>query len=411
MREVSGGLTSDPISKWTDLSSSVDDYLLANMEKMGFTRPSPVQSQVIPSMIERNEILCAAPTGSGKTIAYLVPLFQIMREPNKLTGPRAIIVLPTRELALQVETEAKRLSSGKDFFICLLTKVTGKTLNKKDDGGNSVQNADLVITTPTRLLALVKGGKVDLHSVHNLVLDEADKLLDDSFLSEMDVVISACSNSKLLVCMFSATFHPSIEELAKTVMKAPLRISVGTENTTVETVKQKLTYCGDERGKVIAIQDRLRSGIKPPVLIFVQTKERANALYKELMYDNINVDVISADRTPEERETTVMRFKQGKVWFLIATDLVARGLDFEGINLVLNYDMPASPNDYIHRVGRTGRMGREGTAETFYTDEDVPFLRSIVNVLKNSGQPVPSWLANFQATSRVMGRIRKLNQV
>eukprot|EP01126_Amoeba_proteus_P035933 TRINITY_DN3638_c0_g1_i21.p1 TRINITY_DN3638_c0_g1~~TRINITY_DN3638_c0_g1_i21.p1 ORF type:complete len:314 (-),score=62.64 TRINITY_DN3638_c0_g1_i21:495-1436(-) len=312
MREVSGGLTSDPISKWTDLSSSVDDYLLANMEKMGFTRPSPVQSQVIPSMIERNEILCAAPTGSGKTIAYLVPLFQIMREPNKLTGPRAIIVLPTRELALQVETEAKRLSSGKDFFICLLTKVTGKTLNKKDDGGNSVQNADLVITTPTRLLALVKGGKVDLHSVHNLVLDEADKLLDDSFLSEMDVVISACSNSKLLVCMFSATFHPSIEELAKTVMKAPLRISVGTENTTVETVKQKLTYCGDERGKVIAIQDRLRSGIKPPVLIFVQTKERANALYKELMYDNINVDVISADRTPEERETTVMRFKQGK---------------------------------------------------------------------------------------------------
>jgi len=175
---------------------------------------------------------------------------------------------------------------------------------------------------------------------------------------------------------------------------------VGTKNSAVQQVDQKLIYAGSEEGKLIALRNRIRQGIKPPVIIFVQSKARADELFRELVFENINVDVISADKTQAQRERTTQNFRDGKIWFLVATNLMSRGMDFQGVNLVINYDLPTTPTDYIHRVGRTGRMGKNGVAETYYTDEDVPFLKQIVEVLKQSKQTVPEFLLSLKTVDQ-----------
>jgi ATP-dependent RNA helicase DDX52/ROK1 len=167
-------------------------------------------------------------------------------------------------------------------------------------------------------------------------------------------------------------------------------------NAATDTIKQELLFTGTEAGKMIALRQLVQKGIKPPVLIFVQSIERAKELFHELIFDGINVEVIHSDRTKAQRDNIIDQFRVGKIWVLIATELMARGLDFKGVNLVINYDFPQSVASYIHRIGRTGRAGRQGEAVTYYTQDDLPYMKGVVNVMKESGCDVPEWMLNIK---------------
>ncbi|KAK7378619.1 hypothetical protein VNO80_04065 [Phaseolus coccineus] len=221
--------------------------------------------------------------------------------------------------------------------------------------------------------------------VEYLVLDESDKLFEPELFKQIDSVLKACSNPSIIRSLFSATLPDFVEDRARELMHDAVRVIVGRKNMASETIKQKLVFTGSEEGKLLAIRQSFAESLNPPVLVFLQSKERAKELYDELAFDNIRVDVIHSDLSQQERENVVDNFRAGKAWVLIATDVVARGMDFKGVNCVINYDFPDSASAYVHRIGRSGRAGRTGEAITFYTEEDIPFLRNVANLMAASG--------------------------
>lgn len=238
-------------------------------------------------------------------------------------------------------------------------------------------------------------------SVRHLILDEADRLLEQGFLEQTDSILAACTHSSLRKALFSATLPASIEELSKTFMLDEVRVLVGAKDAAVESVKQELVYVSSEDGKLLGLRNLIRQGaVKPPVLLFVQSIQRAQELFKELIYDDLHVDVIHSDRPKAQREGVIEAFKKGDVWILICTEVLARGIDFKGVELVINYDFPQSRESYIHRIGRTGRAGRQGKAITFFTEDDATYLRSIVNVMKQSSCDVPEWMLQLKAPNQ-----------
>ncbi|KAJ3013120.1 RNA-dependent ATPase rok1 [Thoreauomyces humboldtii] len=376
----------------------IRSYLTRNLAAVGHTTPTPIQMQSIPIMLHEREIMACAPTGSGKTLAYLLPILHDLKQPAK-EGIRAVIICPTRELATQIHRELQTLAKNKPFKTVVLTKVSSAT-QESTHLAASFAGFDILISTPLRLAHAVQSQGLKLDKVRHLVLDEADKLLELGFLDQVDDVLALCGGDGVRKSLFSATIPSGVEELAKTFMRDPIRVVIGQKNAATETINQKLLYVGQEAGKLIAIRQLVSSGLKPPVLIFVQSIERAKELFHELVYDGINVDVMHGERTKHQRDTIVQNFRAGKVWVLIATELMARGIDFKGVNLVINYDFPQSVASYIHRIGRTGRAGRAGEAVTYFTKEDAPYLKVVVNVMRESGCDVPEWMVQLKGPSK-----------
>merc|ERR1712096_574459 len=289
--------------------------------------------------------------------------------------------------------------------LCRDTGLRPHTLGKvKGDKPYSVKQ-DILVTTPNRLVYLLNHDPplLSLDKVEWLVVDEADKLFEagvTGFRDQLATIYRACSGPSIRRAMFSATLGPEIENWAKLNLDNLVRVRVGAANSATTTVNQELLYCGSESGKLVAFRDLVRKGLQPPVLVFVQTKERAGELFKELLYDGIQVDVIHSERSEQQRENTVRAFRSGGIWVLICTELMGRGIDFKGVNLVINYDFPPSAVSYIHRIGRTGRAGREGRAVTFFTEEDRTILRTIAQVMRNSGCFVPEYMLHMKKPSR-----------
>jgi len=279
----------------------------------------------------------------------------------------------------------------------VLTKATAAT---QAQDPKLREKFDILISTPLRLVHAIQQDHLKLNHVRHLILDEADKLLELGFLEQTDEIFAACSNPRLQKSMFSATIPAGVESLAKSVMKDPVRVVIGVKNAATETIKQALAYVGQEEGKLIAIRQLIQAGLKPPVLVFVQSIERAKELFRELIYDGINVDVIHSERTKAQRDAVVSKFRAGQIWVLISTELMARGLDFKGVSLVINYDFPQTVQSYVHRVGRTGRAGKAGEAITYFTTDDAPYLKTIVNVMRESGCDVPEWMLSLKNTSK-----------
>ena len=390
-----------PIASFEDLVSryEMSSKLRRNLEKTGFDSPTAIQSEAIPIMMEEHDLMAVAPTGSGKTLAFVVPLIQALVSSTETSsrGPRALIVSPTRELATQIYQVAVELSRGYDTSVALLNKKQLAKLRNNNAGKKS--SMDLMVATPLRLIEGHKEGLFTLDNVQWLVLDEADKLLGHGFVEQSDQIMSLCTNSHLVRAVFSATMPANIEELARSVMTTqPCRVIVGHKEGAADTVNQELVYCGSEVGKLTAIRQLLmgvgtgNAHFVPPILVFVQSIQRAKALFHELIYDKINVDVIHSELSQNQRDRVINQFKQGDIWVLICTDVLARGIDFQGINLVVNYDVPLSGQAYVHRIGRTGRAGRHGSAITYYTNQDLETLRPIVNVMRQSGIEVSDWL-------------------
>ncbi|GAB2226944.1 hypothetical protein Droror1_Dr00008743 [Drosera rotundifolia] len=387
---VSGNNVPSPLGSFKELRTryKCKNYLLQNFVTLGFKDPTPIQRQAIPILLSGRECFACAPTGSGKTLAFVTPMLMKLKHALKV-GVQAVILCPTRELAAQTTRECRKLVEGKKFYIRLMTKqlVKGADFSKL--------RCDIIISTPLRLAFAIRKRKLDLSRVEYLVLDESDKLFELGFVKQIDFIVKACSNPSIIRSLFSATLPDTVEDLARTIMHDAVRVIIGRKNTATDSVKQKLVFAGSEPGKLLALRQSFAESLNPPVLIFVQSKERAKDLYKELAFSDIRVDVIHADLSQGQRENTVNDFRAGKTWVLIATDVIARGMDFKGVNCVINYDFPESAAAYIHRIGRSGRAGRTGEAITLYTEDDIPCLRNIANVMVQSGCEVPSWIMSL----------------
>uniref|UniRef100_A0A8C2XCE1 Probable ATP-dependent RNA helicase DDX52 n=2 Tax=Cyclopterus lumpus TaxID=8103 RepID=A0A8C2XCE1_CYCLU len=389
----------DPVSTFEDLQSEyrLSPRVLQNLKDAGLTSPTPVQMQAIPLMMHGRELLACAPTGSGKTLAFCLPLLAQLQQPANL-GFRAVVISPTRELANQTYRELLRLSEGVGFRVHIIEKAS---LAAKKYGPQSNKKYDILVSTPNRLVFLLKQDPpaLDFSSVEWLVVDESDKLFEGGktgFREQLAAVFLACSGSKVRRAFFSATCTPDVEQWCRLNLDNLVSVNIGHRNTAVDSVEQKLLFVGTENGKLVAMRDIIKTGFLPPMLVFVQSIDRARELFHELVYEGINVEVIHADRTQQQRDNVVNSFRAGKIWVLICTALLARGMDFKGVNLVLNYDFPTSSVEYIHRIGRTGRAGHQGKAITFFTENDKPLLRSIANVIKQAGCPVPDYMIGFK---------------
>lgn len=395
-----------PIGSFEDLISrfSFDKRLLNNLVENHFTEPTPIQCEGIPLALHTRDILACAPTGSGKTLAFLIPIIQQIINDKDTEGLKGLIISPTKELANQIFIECIKLShkifldKKRPLQVALLSKsLSGKLKNKVI----SDKKYDIIISTPLRLIDVVKQEALDLSNVRHLVFDEADKLFDKTFVAQTDDILSSCTDPSLRKAMFSATIPSGVEDIANTIMMDPVRVIIGHKEAANSDIEQKLVYCGNEEGKLIAIRQLVQEGeFKPPVIIFLESITRAKALYHELMYDRMNVDVIHAERTATQRDKIIERFKSGELWCLICTDVLARGIDFKGVNLVINYDVPRTAQAYVHRIGRTGRGGRSGKAVTFYTKQDSVAIKPVINVMKQSGCEVAAWMDKISKMSK-----------
>uniref|UniRef100_A0A2M4ARS1 Probable ATP-dependent RNA helicase DDX52 n=1 Tax=Anopheles triannulatus TaxID=58253 RepID=A0A2M4ARS1_9DIPT len=393
----------DVIETFEELSSvyNVSHRLVANIGAC-YSAPTPVQMQAIPVLLHETSLHACAPTGSGKTAAFLIPILHHLKGPTKC-GFRALIICPTRELAKQTQREALRLGDGMNIRTHVIRTVDDRS--KCDYTMESGRKYDILVTTPNRICYLLgqKPPQIDLSNIQWVVVDEADKLFEDSknsFREQLDTVLNACVNPTKVVALFSATQTREADQWVASNVPRRIRFSIGQVNSAVDSVEQKLLFTGNESGKLLAFRELVAQGLSPPVLVFVQSKDRAQQLFTELIYDGLNVDVIHSDRSQRERDNVVRAFREGKIWILICTELMSRGIDFKGVNLVVNYDFPPSTISYVHRIGRTGRAGRQGKAITFFTKDDTANLKSIAQLVKAAGGEVPDYMLQLKSGSR-----------
>ncbi|XP_049850446.1 uncharacterized protein LOC126322610 [Schistocerca gregaria] len=404
-------------------------WLIRNIcQEMTWSSPTSIQQVTIPVLLHQRDVLVTSPTGSGKTAAFLLPAlqlaFQYLQEnpflcannspsesapstncpiesppsssPLSITTIYSLILSPTKDLCKQIYRQALRLSTGQHMQIGMITSSL-KFIKPK------INHYDVLIATPFIAVSMYQKYNLPFSSVRFLVLDEIDSLLSDDFVSATDSVLSFCDYAHKVTAMFSATLNFSVEFLAKSILKDHVKIVVGHANTPASHVNQYLKYTGSEDGKLLAINDMFVSGQKPPILIFMQSKHRAQQLTHLLSTLSVSVDYITGDRTEIERQTILEKFRRAELSVLVTTDLLARGLDFRTVSTVINYDMPTSTTMYIHRIGRTGRVGGlSGTSWTLFTDADIPYIKPIVNVMAQSGQlsNIPAWLLRLNNPSK-----------
>lgn len=378
-----------PISAFSDSPTSIPSFLKKSMQLLSYENPTPVQMQAIPLLLNARHVVTCAQTGSGKTLAYLFPLLVQLsqRRINKLF---ALVILPTKELAAQIFNELSMLiqnSKIRAFKVSKLSKIKSKNMNAYH----------ILVSTPQRLVELINDKlRLDLSSVKYLICDEGDLLLTEGkrgFKNQLAMIYNACPSSTVK-SIFSATVGQDVEDWAALYLDRPVTVLIGA-NSAPETIHQELVFVGQNAGKILAVRNMVTAGLDPPVLVFTNTIEGARELFDELIYDGINVEVMHADKTEAQRTNIVTAFRTGRIWVLITTDLMARGIDFKGIKKVINFDVPNSAVNYIHRIGRTGRFGSSGSAITFYTEADIPKLKKILPVLKASNTPLPDFLASL----------------
>ncbi|KZT06220.1 P-loop containing nucleoside triphosphate hydrolase protein [Laetiporus sulphureus 93-53] len=397
---------------------SMSTHLLPNLSKSGYKCPTGIQSYGIPILMESRDLAAISPTGTGKTLSYLLPIMSHLDAPSSRSkadcgaGVRALVLAPTRELAHQIHNECLKLAQGRKWRVVLFSKATASTLADK----TVRDKVDIIISTPLRLVSALQAGHLELNNVRHVVLDEADRMLDSEFLSQVQEIIAACTYPQVQKAVFSATLPAGAERTAMGMLHDPIRVVVGLKDTPLPLISQSLTYVADDSSKLPALLQYLSQPYNPPILVFVSSQPRATSLAEELVLHSVpNVDCLHAGMTKKERDEAVARMRRGESWVMVSTEVMARGMDFKGVREVINYDFPQSVQSYVHRIGRTGRAGREGKAITYFTDEDAPFLKTIANVLLQSGSTVPDWIMKLPKPSmlkrRQMGKVKRAEAV
>ena len=357
---------------------NLDPRLLKNVQAMDFEEPTPIQSATIPPALEGRDILGSAETGTGKSAAFLLPILQKLINAPRTRQPRALVLAPTRELALQVTEHARQL--GRNLRLNIATIYGGVGYGPQEDALRN--GVDVVVATPGRLIDHLQRGNVLFTSLQVLVLDEADRMLDIGFLPDIRRIIRLLPRERQTM-LFSATLQP-IVSLAREVTRDAVRVEVE-KTVTPDTITHAL-YPVPEHLKFQLLKQLLADDRMDSVLIFARTKHRADKIVRDLQRAKVQAAVIHGNRSQSQRVAALEAFKRGHTRVLVATDIAARGIDVEGISHVVNYDVPMQAEDYVHRIGRTGRAQAIGEAYTLVTPADERMVNRIEYVLKQKIQ-------------------------
>ena len=335
---------------------AISNHLKNNIAARGYNKPTPIQDEIIPYVLEGKDVVGLAQTGTGKTAAFLIPLIdKIYRNNNQ----KVLIIAPTRELALQIDEEFKQFAKGMGIFSVLC--IGGANMRRQTD--QLRQRYHIVIGTPGRLIDLEKHRTIQFNSFSTIVLDEVDRMLDMGFINDMKYIVSRLPQQKHAL-FFSATIPDNTRDIMTKFLSNPISVSVQTERKTSANVDQDVVKIGD-KNKVDVLHDLLVQEGFDKVLLFGRTKHGMNKLARMLADRGFKVAAIHGNKTQAQRVRALQTFKRGDVQVLIATDIASRGLDIDDVTHVINYDLPDSYEDYIHRIGRTGRADKTGKALTF----------------------------------------------
>ena len=354
-------------------SLGLSDALLKAISKKGYTTPSPIQKKAIPPILEGKDVLASAQTGTGKTAGFTLPILQILSQGKHLSHRpiRALILTPTRELAAQILANIKEYSE----FVDLRSTVIFGGVNQNPQVAQLRQGVDILVATPGRLIDLQNQGLVTLSKVEILVLDEADRMLDMGFLRDIERIMKVLPPKRQNL-MFSATFSKDIKKLAMGILHHPVQVEATPENTTVEAIIQKVYPCAKEKKTELIIK-LITEGNWKQILVFTRTKQGANKLTESMISAGIKAAAIHGNKGQGARTKALASFKSGSLTALVATDIAARGLDIPLLPHVVNFELPNIPEDYVHRIGRTGRAGASGEAISLFSPDETVFLRDI----------------------------------
>jgi len=344
----------------------------------GYTQPTPVQEQAIPAILTGRDLLAGAQTGTGKTAAFVLPMLQTLHG-TRGPGPRTVrglVVVPTRELALQVEQSIRVYGAHRPVRSVAI--FGGMRMDRQVRALR--HGAEVVVATPGRLLDHVRQRTIDLSRVEILVLDEADRMLDMGFIHDIKKILHELPTERQSL-LFSATFTPHIRRLAEELLREPVSIDVAPRNATAAPIRQ-VVHPVDRSRKRHLLAHMLRRDRTEQALVFTRTKRGANRLAEQLGKDGISAAAIHGNKSQSQRVRALTAFKNGQSQVLVATDIAARGLDIEALPHVVNYELPSVPEDYVHRIGRTGRAGLEGTATSLVGIEEQELMRAIESLLK-----------------------------
>ena len=354
----------------------LSDSLLRAVTDSGYTTATPIQEKAIPAVLAGSDVMAAAQTGTGKTAGFVLPLLQ------RLNGSRAksnralvLILTPTRELAAQIQESIE--TYGKHEKLRSLVVFGGVNINPQMKGLRG--GVELLVATPGRLLDLHQQNAVGFDDIETLVLDEADRMLDMGFIRDIKRIIKLLPRNRQNL-MFSATFSSDIRELAKTICNKPIAIDVAPRNSTVEAIAQKMYWVEKEQKALLLTQ--IINETSEQVLVFSRTKHGANNLVKKLSKSDISALAIHGNKSQAQRTKALAQFKDDKVQVLVATDIAARGIDIDLLSLVINFDLPHVAEDYVHRIGRTGRAGASGQAISLVARDEKKQLRAIETLIK-----------------------------
>jgi len=360
-------------------SISLNPSILRALKELGYEQPTDIQAAAIPEAILGKDILATAQTGTGKTAAFSLPILHRLSDGPRpeVRAPRALILTPTRELALQIDSNIR-------LYARYLRLRTGVIM-----GGVPVypqikmlrRNPDVLVATPGRLIDLFDQGFIGLDQIKTFVLDEADRMLDMGFIDDIRRIESLQPRGHQTL-LFSATLSPEIESLASGMLNEPVRIEVAPVSSVAENITQKVLFV-EQNDKRELLRNVLREHDIRRALVFTRTKQRANHVAEQLMRLGISADAIHSSKSQRARQRALMLFDRGKINVLVATDIAARGIDVDGISHVINYELPDDPENYVHRIGRTARAGASGIALSFCDADEVRMLKGIEKLTKS----------------------------
>ena len=363
-------------------SLGLSDFLIQAVSDLGYEQPTPIQLKAIPPILDGRDLLAAAETGSGKTAGFVLPILEKMQEalPARSNHANVLILVPTRELAVQVEEAVQQYSKQFPRKLKSLAVYGGVSINLQMQAMRG--GCDIVVATPGRLIDLFKRNAIDLRAIHTLVLDEADRMLDLGFADELDDILDELPERRQNL-LFSATFPQGVRSLTQEILVNPVEIEIKQEASIPEQLEQRAIEV-DRHNRTMLLKHLITTEKWSRVLIFVASKRTANNVILKLSRADINAQALHGDLTQSERSSALADFKSGRCKILVATDLAARGIDIPHMPCVLNYDLPRSPADYVHRIGRTGRAGEVGLALSFVDHESDSHFKLIEKRIKQT---------------------------